>query len=272
MPTPAPLARLIALSLAAIAAAGCSLNVRPGAKSIFEALDDSPNPGEFAEMAIDKYDANNRALGTLGLANMPFANEPLYIRLFETNAADADPAVRIAALRGLSMHGDPSHVPILVRAIADKDKIVRLEAARGLQRLHNALAIDPLIVAMREPDLANPRQAAEPEADIRAQAATALGQYAERRVLQSLVAGLDDSDLAVNVCSLDSLRTLTGQDLGVDHATWFEWLEKAPDPFAGRSIFYYPAFSRAKKLYEYIPFIPPPPNEVSGPPAGMPMP
>jgi HEAT repeat protein len=251
--------------------AGCELNVRPGAQSIFDAFQSEYTPVELAAMATDPYDANNRYLGTLGLANQPFASEPVYIRLFETNAADTDPAVRIAAARGLAMHGDPSHVPILVKSLSDKDPLVRLEAARGLQRLHNDVAIDPLLLAMREPDSRNPSLPAETEAEVRAQAAHALGQYAERKVLQALIAGLDDSDLSVNRASLASLRTLTGQDLGLDHTAWLDWLSKNSDPFAGRSVYYYPVFQRDKKLFEYLPFFPPPPNERSGPPAGLPL-
>jgi len=257
--------------LAALLLAGCELNVKPGAQSIFEAFQSEFTPVEMAAMATDRYDANNRYLGTLGLANQPFASEPVYIRLFEANAADTDPAVRIAAVRGLAMHGDPSHVPILVKALADKDSLVRLEAARALQRLHNDVAIDPLLLAMREPDTRNPSLPAETEPEIRAQAAHALGQYAERKVLQGLIAGLDDSDLSVNRSSLASLRTLTGQDLGLDHGEWLDWLGKTSDPFAGRSVYYYPVFHRDKMLIEYLPFVPRPPNESPAPPAGLPL-
>jgi HEAT repeat protein len=264
--------RRIPLLALGLVLAGCEMNVRPGAKSIFEAMSDQYTPVELVAMAIDPYDANSRYIGTLGLANLPFANEPVYIRLFESNTADPDPAVRIAATRGLAMHGDPSHVPILVKALSDKDSLERLEAARGLQRLHNDVAIDPLLLAMREPDPRNPSLPAETEADVRTQAAHALGQYPERKVLQALIAGLDDSDLSVNRSSLASLRTLTGQDLGLDHSAWLEWLDKASDPFAGRSVYYYPVFQRDKKFYEYLPFFPPPPNERSGPPAGLPLP
>lgn len=268
MPRPSPIPPT---ALAAMLLAGCEMNVKPGAQSIFEAFQSEFTPVEMAAMATDPYDANNRYLGTLSLANQPFASEPVYIRLFEANAADTDPAVRIAAVRGLAMHGDPSHVTVLVKALADKDQLVRLEAARGLQRLHNDIAIDPLLLAMREPDTRNPSLPAETEPEIRAQAAHALGQYAERKVLQGLIAGLDDSDLSVNRGSLASLRTLTGQDLGLDHAGWLDWLSKTSDPFAGRSVYYYPTFQRDKKFYEYLPFFPPPPNERPGPPAGFPL-
>jgi hypothetical protein len=267
-PRTAPALFVIAV---AAALAGCSFNPKPGAQSIFEAFQETYTPIELVEMATNPYDANSRYLGTLGLAGMPFAAEPIYVKLFEENAKDADASVRVAATRGLAMHGDPSHAPILIAALADKDRLVRIEAARGLQRLHNDAAIDPLIAAMREPDPRKPRNTAEADPEVRAQAAAALGQYPERRVLQALIAAIDDADLSVNRMALSSLRTLTGQDLGLDRPTWLAWVEKAPDPFAGRSTYYYPAFQRNTRWFEQLPFVPRPPNERPAPPTGMPL-
>jgi HEAT repeat protein len=124
---------------------------------------------------------------------------------------------------------------------------------------------------MREPNPMSKSQAAEPEAEVRAQAAWALGQYATAAVLQALIAGLDDTDLAVNRAALGSLRTLTGQDLGIDRGAWVAWVDSTAQPFAGRSLYYFPVYQRPRRLFEYIPFAPPPPNERTAPPAGMPL-
>lgn len=251
----------------------CELNLRPGAESILEAFDNQRTPPELAAMAIDPYDANNRYIGTLGLANMPFAGEPLYIRLFVDNIKDPDPAVRGAAARGLANHGQPVHAPLLVAALGDRDRGVRLEAARGLQRLHNPAAVDALLVAVREPLLSRDGRTTTPgeqDPEIRAEAAFALGQYAQNRILQALIAGVDDSDLAVNRNALASLRTLTGQDFGYSRAAWLEWLSRTKDPFAARGEYIFPVFNRKPRIYEHLPFVPPPPNEIAGPPAGMP--
>jgi hypothetical protein len=255
--------------------AGCELQVKPGAESIFEAFGPQLSPTQLAEMAMDPYDPNSRARGTIGLANAHFANQPIYLRLFEDNIDDPDPAVRSAAARGLANHGEPRHTPLLTAALSDGDPMVRLEAARGLQRLHDPAAVTPLLVALRAPEAPDPRTGAapgpgEPEPEIRAEAADALGQYAEMRVLHALVAALDDADLAVNRRALDSLRTLTGQDLGVDRGAWADWLTRATDPFAGRQLYTYPVFRRRLRLYEYIPFVPKPQNETAAPPAGIP--
>lgn len=250
---------------------GCQLNLRPGATTLQEALiEQGSTPLEQAQMATNPYDANERYLGTLGLANQDFAGEAVYIRLFETNIKDVDPMVRSAAIRGLANHGEPRHVGTILPSLTDANPLVRVEAARGLQRLHHTDAIEPLIVATREPDVRTRSVAAEAEAHIRAEAATALGQYAEHRVLRALIAALDDPDLAVNRAAQASLRTLTGQDFGIDRVAWQAWESSAEDPFAARQLYVYPVYSRRQRLYEYIPLVPRPPNERPGPPTGMP--
>lgn len=242
---------------------GCELSeLRPGAQSILE-LSQPPSPQEAAEWAIDPYDANNRYRGTLLLANAPFAGEDVYLRLFEDNIDDADPGVRAAACRALANHGNASHVPLLTGALKDAEIGVRVEAARGLQRVYSVDAIDPLIKALSP--------AEEPEYAVRAEAACALGQYRETRVAEALIAALDDRHLAVNRATLDSLRVLTGQDLGYERRDWVVWFNETQAPFAMGGVYVYPVFSRSKFWYEHLPFVPPPPNEVAGTPAGMPV-
>ncbi len=266
-------ARFVAASIALAGLLGaCDSGLRPGSESLLDGLKTDPPPGELAAMALDPYDANRRAVGTLGLANQSFAREAIYLKLFLDNASDADPVVRAAAIRGLALHGRPEHVPVVTAALKDSDALVRQEAARALQRIHNPVAIDALLAATREPDPqdSSPHPAGELEPAVRAEAADALGQYAEPRVLQALIAGLDDLDLSVNRSCLGSLRVLTGQDFGLDRAAWLAWLKGSKDPFAARSAYEYPAYSRARRLYEYIPLVPPPPNEVRATPAGLP--
>jgi hypothetical protein len=262
--------RCAAVILLAAALVGCDTQVRPGAESIFEAFGQQLTPGELAAMAINPYDANDRARGTMGLATAPFASEAVYIRLFEDNIRDSEPAVRVAAVRGIANHGEPRHIPLLLAALTDGNPSVRLEAARGLQRLHDPQAIPALIITTREPDPRDPNTPAETDPEVRAEAADALGQYANVDVLNALIAALDDADLAVNRRALKSLRTLTGQDYGIDRGAWAGWLARADAPFAGRQLYTYPVYSRRLRMYEYIPFVPKPYNETPAPPAGIP--
>lgn len=244
---------------------GCELpELQPGATSVLDVFKDV-TPAQAAEWAIDPYDSDKRYRGTLLLANKPFAGEGVYIKLFTDNINDPDAGVRMASVRALGNHGGPEHAPLLLKALKDPDKMVRAEAARALQRVHNPIAVEPLIKALDEKD--------EPEAEVRAEVADALGQYPENRVVAALLSALAEPNLAINYATVDSLRTLTGQDFGFDRVAWREWVDKTKDPFLAGSAYVYPAFHRSKRWYEYIPFVPGPPNEAQGAsPVGLPPP
>lgn len=268
--TSARSARALAL-LAAIGAGfgsmGCQWDLPRGANSILQ-IAAEPTPSEAAEWALDKYDADKRYRGTLLLANASFGGEPVYMQLYLDNIKDADPGVRSAATRAIARHGNPDQVPMLIERFADDDKMVRIEAARGLQRLHNPVAVDPLIRSLALTKRADDYNELEP--DVRAEAAQALGQYPENRVVESLIGALADNSLAVNRSALESLRTLTGQDFGLDRRAWIDWYEAGKATFAARSEYVYPVFSREKHWFEYIPFIAGPNNEPPSTPIGMP--
>ncbi|MBX3383687.1 MAG: HEAT repeat domain-containing protein [Phycisphaeraceae bacterium] len=252
-------AAVSAALLCALAACG-SLELRPGARSVFDFFR-GPDVQDAAKWALDPYDADKRYRGTLALANEPYANDPVYIKLFMDNAADNDPGVRQASLRGLANHGGAVHVPIAVELLKDKDISVRIEAARTLQRLHNPVAVPALIEAM------DPQK--EPEAVVRAEVAAALGQYAQPRVVDRLISSLDDANLAVNRNTLTSLRILTGQNFGYDRGAWAKWNKEHQDLFLAGSVYTYQGYYRDKFWYEYLPFVPPPPNEPASTPAGF---
>lgn len=262
-PTKAMGMRIIAVAFIAVVIGGCAaprLDTKPGATSILS-IWAPPTPQQAAEWSVDKYDAEARYRGTLLLANAPFAGEAIYIDLFRQNSMDEDAGVRLAATRGLSNHGGPENVAYIVERLTDSEQLVRLEAARGLQRVHNPIAVAPLFDAMTE--------STEVNASVRAEAALALAHYPQPRVVERLIANLDDPSLAVNRNTVASLRILTGQDFGTSRRAWTQWYKDSPDLFAAQSTFTYPAFERAKFWYEYLPFFPPPPNEPPAMPAGV---
>ncbi len=250
--------------------AGCeALSGNRGATSILE-IGSPESPEEAALMAIDKYNADKRARGTLLLANSYFGGESIYLELYEDNVDDRDASVRAAAVRALGNHGLPEHAPLIIARLDDDDERVRIEAARALQRVHSEDAVGPLLDHITEPAIAVVGDLpGEADPQIRTEAASALGQYAQPRVVEGLFRALDDRHLAVNISARQSLRTLTGQDFGQDSAEWLAWYEKAEDPFRGRTAYVYPVFVRGKRLVEFFPFAPPPPNEAASTPVGM---
>lgn len=221
-------------------------------------------------MALDPYNADHRARGTILLANAPFGGDELYHELYVRQVGDEEANVRASGLRGLGLHGRPEDVGLILPQLEDEIPAVRLEAVRALQRIHNPEAIDALIISTRLPDPTEEAgRTGEPEPMIRGEAAFALGQYAEPRVVQPLIAALADRFLVVNESARRSLRTLTGQDFGFDRRAWLEWYRDTETPFAGRGEYVYPTFRRGKFWWEYLPFVPGPPNETPAPPVGL---
>ncbi|MCA9271949.1 MAG: HEAT repeat domain-containing protein [Phycisphaerales bacterium] len=265
---PIPGCRVISLLfLAMLAIPGCGLvedmglQYNPNAQGIFSLLS-RPSPSQATAWALDKDNADHRYQGTLLLANAPFAGEEVYIDLFVDNLGDEDAAVRSAAARALAHHGGPQHVPLLINALYDETELVRFEAARALQRIHSDLAVRPLIDKLDE--------AKEESSEVRAACAHALGQYPEPRVLAALAASIRDQSLAVNISAEEALHFLTGQDFGLDQRAWLAYVDEASDPFEGQLAYVYPHFERDRRWVEYIPLVPPAPNEPSAQPVGMP--
>lgn len=254
------------LLAAAAAPAGCT-SERSAAKT-GQAQPDSllqlispPTPAEAVAWAADPYDADKRYRGILLLANAPWGGERVYLELYRAAIKDGDPAVRSAAVRGLALHGEPEDVPLILGQLSDPDRLLRWECARALQRIHNPVAVTDLI-KRADADV-------EPEAEVRAAIASALGQYPESRVLEALVDALSDRDLAVNVAARDSLRVLTGQDFVYNLRAWVAWRKETADPFAGKGQYIYPVFYRDPTWLEAITPFYTPPNEVAAAPAGL---
>jgi len=260
-PPHALLPTLIALS--GVGMAGCNSfdSVPRGADSLLQVLMPQTSPAEAADMALDEFSPENRYRGITMLSSADFGGEPVYIDLYVSATDDPDPSVRAAAIRALGRHGDPIHASLLIDALDEESEFVRVEAARALQRVHSGQAIDPLIARTEE--------ANETDVDVRAAAADALGQYRESRVVLALIGALRDPRLSVNHRVRQSLRTLTGQDFGLDRSAWIQWYNSTEDLFAGARPYTYPVFNREKRIIEYLPLIPPPPNETPSTPVGM---
>lgn len=260
-----PRPALIGLAAAGllVSAQGCgsSIGLQRGARGLFDVFQEPP-PTDAVEQATNQYNADDRYQGLLTLSNASFGGEPPYLALYRDSVDDADPGVRSVAIRALGLHGDPEDVPVMVEALADGSSLVRETAARALQKVHNPVAIEPLIERVK---IRN-----EIEANVRAQAAHALGQYRTPLVLQELIGALDDPSLSVNHHTLNALETLTGQNLGLDRVAWLEWVDQTPDPFAAGRMYTYPGFSRPRHPVEWLPFVPPPPNVPDAPPVGLP--
>ncbi len=231
--------------------------------SVLAPLLRQPSPTEAAEWASDPYDADKRARGTALLVHAPFGGQEPYLELYRKYVKDDSTNVRAVAARGLGQHGQPEDVLLLLPLLSDKERTVRLEAAHALQRLHNPQSVEALVERLDA--------AKETEPAVRGAAASALGQYATNRSMQALIAALADDSLVVTNAAYESLRTLTGQDqLTDDRREWAQWASQSREPFARQREYVYPVFQRDKRWLDYVPFMPPVPNETAARPMGMP--
>lgn len=238
-----------------------SKGAKSDSRSIFSTFAPT-TPQNAAAWAIDPYDADKRQRGILLLANAPWGGEKVYVDLYQAALKDGDAGVRTAAIQALGLHGHPDDAPLIADRLSSDDHMERWAAAHALQRIYNPKVVPTLLEHL------DPKK--ETEFDVRAAVATALGQYAEGRVVDGLIAALDDPNLLVNVEAEKSLHTLTGHDLGQDVRAWIAWTHETPNLFAGRLPYTYPVFHRDKTLLEWVvPFMQPP-NEVAAAPAGMP--
>lgn len=232
----------------------------PETESVLQ-LFSGPTPVDAVRWATDPVDPDKRVRGTLLLANAPWGGEDVYLRLYRSALEDEDAGVRGVAIRALAMHGTPDDVPTIIETMEGANDLVREEGVRALQRLHNEVAIPVLLERLDSREEENRK--------VRRNAAIALGQYAQRRVISGLIGALNDRDLSVNRASRRSLRILTGQDFGLDSRAWLTWTGDSESVFAGRGVYEYPAFQRDPSVLERIVPWMVVPNEVPSTPVGM---
>lgn len=222
------------------------------------------SPSEAARDMLDPYDADKRRTGIVLISNAPFGGVEAYVVAYRDMALnERDPIVKATAIRALARWGEPADAVRIAPFLTHENVQVRWEAAKGLQRLHN-----PAVV----PDLVRVMNNENEHEDVRIAAATALGQYPEDRAFQGLVTALDARELAINQAAERSLHDITGQSLGLDRATWFEWYnthEKKADAFADSQIFYYPVYWREDTFWEKLMFWTSRNFEQPGQPAGL---
>lgn len=219
---------------------GCGA-IQDDFKAVFIDPFTMPTPSEAAAWMFS-VDPERRRLGMMLISNAPFGGEEPYLRVYREAVTDVDPMVRAAAAHGLAMHGEVEDGQRLIELLADKSQMVRWEATKGLQRIHDRNAIEPLLIVLAQ-DL---------DADTRAAAAAALGQYADSRVLDGLIDAIDDESLTVNHEAARSLRTLTGEFHRYDTLAWESWQARATTPFANGSAYIYPTYFRKRLWYEKV--------------------
>lgn len=220
-----------------------------------------PKPVVAAEWMLDPYDAENRRRGTTLIAHSPGGGAEPNVRLYRDRVENETNALVLAiSIRALARHGAPEDAPLIASRLNHPAMQVRWEAAKGLQRLHNPAVIEPIWKKLIDEN---------EDADVRAELATALGQYPTEDAFQSLVSVLDARELVVNERARQSLKTMTAQDFGLDRGAWLAWRRSVQNPFTPENTYVYPTYRRKLSWLDNLNLFWPITFENPGPPAGL---
>lgn len=220
-----------------------------------------PTPAEAAAWAADLNDPENQRRGLALLSDAPWGGEDAYVELYRLYVEEpTDPLVKATAVQALGRWGTPDDAMKIADHLASPSPLVRREAAKGLQRLHDPKVADRIWIRLVDPN---------EEAGVRVELAIALAQYPSDRSFQALCLALDARELVINLAAADSLRILTGEDFGIDRATWLAWYDATPSPFAEEEVFLYPTFTRHISFWDHMLFWKNWTFETPAPPRGM---
>jgi len=220
-----------------------------------------PTPAEAAAWASDLNDPENQRRGLSLLSSAPWGGDEPYVRLYRLYVEEpTDPLVKATAVQALGRWGNPEDATRIADHLSSPSPLVRREAARGLQRLHDPQVADRIWIRLVDPN---------EDPGVRVELAIALAQYPSDRSFQALCLALDARELVVNLAAADSLRILTGEDFGIDRATWLAWYDSTETPFAREEVFLYPTFTRRLSFWDHLLFWKNWNFEIPAPPRGM---
>jgi len=200
---------------------GCSPYVGTTARSFLGHIQRNPDPNiryiaysKLGERNVFDNDEQKReAVATL-IEKYQEGNEPV--------------AIRAMICRTLGELGDPRAREVLLKAVHHQEAVIKVEACRALGKV--GLSEDATVLAqiMTLDHLEDARIAAvEGLADLKSD---------DPRIYTVLLGAMEHDDPAMRLASLNTLRKLTGKDLGTEAEAWRRELEpmlaRSPSPLA----------------------------------------
>lgn len=203
------------LALGAIALAvlgiGCAGAVGTTAASMLRKVRESPDPNirhlAYAKLASPRaYDdeAQKAEAASVLASRLADGKEPV--------------ASRAVICHTLGELGRPEGRPVLIRSVSDPEPAVRSSACRALGRVGQAADATLLARVM----------ATDSDRDCQVAAIEALAQLKapDPRVDSMLVDGMENTDPAIRLASLQALRAISGQDFGIAPEPWKKYAEE----------------------------------------------
>ena len=202
------------LALSALMGAGCSNYIGTTSASFLRRIREDPDPNlryiAYTKLgrpnSFDSAEQKAEAVKTL-VAKLGEGKEPL--------------ATRAVIVNTLGSLGDPAARDAIVKLVNDPEAVLRVQACRALGKVGRPEDATILARVMTVDTLE----------DCRIAAIDALGDLKanDPRITRMLIAGMRHEDPATRYASLESLRKITGKDLGVDALAWQVILPKEGD-------------------------------------------
>ena len=197
-----------------VASAGCSAWKPPS----FPGLDDKAAAnrekyGATADQRITELEAEAKT----ARAAPPHTQIEFTRKLVDTMLDEHDPRVRSAIVKLAAGFETAAATAICKGALSDPDERVRMAACSAWAQRGGPEAVQLLAA----------RSQADTELDVRLRAVRELGELGDKAAIPVLATALEDPDPAMQYRAVDSLKKVSGRDLGDDVNKWREW---AADP------------------------------------------
>ena len=189
-------------------------------------------------------DGDNRSKALLSLKE-PLANggtqqqQDVVVKvLVDCVLNDPQPLCRLAAIATLQHYKDPRAARALMDAYErsayfqrDRPDAMQTIQEQTLQALGvngNPIAVDRLVLVVKEPPVTGTAEDKQNGLNQRIYAARALAHFPQYQAAEALVSVLrTEQDVALRDRTAESLREITGQELGADPQAWADFLHKS---------------------------------------------
>lgn len=208
-------AALVLAGLTALAVAGCAGFIGTTSTSFLQQVQENSDPNvryrAYANLGSPRgYDTDEQKLEA--------------VRVMSAAAGgDKEPvATRAIICRSLGQLGRPEARPALLQAVDDPEPVVREEACRALGQVGRREDATVLARVMTADTCGDCRVAAiEGLATLKAP---------DPRIEALLVENMEHRDPGIRLASVEALKAITGQDLGVEAGPWRKFVQSRATP------------------------------------------
>ena len=159
-----------------------------------------------------------KAIREAGPGSDPAVHESKATELARKIQAERDPLVRAQIIRTIEIYPTRLTSAVLHAATNDPEPAVRIACADSWGKRTTDEAVEHLSELFKKDE----------SIDVRIAAAKGLGTTKNQAAIEKLAPALEDKDPALQLVAVESLRSLTGVDLGYDVNKWREYLKTPP--------------------------------------------